>query len=82
MEQKQRFATSTYIPSMKQFLSVRPKLIKQEEYVDNKKRISFFRIFNELVYNVILTHRKPVLGLLTPQEGRVISTNTFTRNYC
>ncbi len=34
IEQKQRFTNSTYIPSMKQFLSVRPKLIKQKEYVD------------------------------------------------
>jgi len=31
LEQQQTFLTSTYIPGMNQFLSVRPKLIKEEE---------------------------------------------------
>ena len=32
-EQQQKFLTSTHIPAMGQFLAVRPKLIKEDEYV-------------------------------------------------
>ena len=32
-EQQQKILTSTHIPAMGQFLAVRPKLIKEEEYV-------------------------------------------------
>ncbi|CAF4679377.1 unnamed protein product, partial [Rotaria sp. Silwood2] len=34
IEQQQISTTSKYIPAMEQFLAVRPKLIKDEEYVN------------------------------------------------
>ncbi|CAF1123978.1 unnamed protein product [Adineta steineri] len=38
MEQKQRLATTTYIPAMGQFLTVRPKLIKEEDFKLDRER--------------------------------------------
>ncbi|CAF3701689.1 unnamed protein product, partial [Rotaria sp. Silwood1] len=49
LEQQQILATSTYIPAMEQFLAVRPKLIKEEDFkVDRERKLLVPPPFNVL----------------------------------
>ncbi|UJR09568.1 hypothetical protein I4U23_013803 [Adineta vaga] len=40
LQQRQKFASSTYIPAMEQFVTIRPKLVKEEDFkVDQERKL-------------------------------------------
>jgi hypothetical protein len=73
MEQQQKFLTSTYIPAMGQFLAVRPKLIKEEEYVLMYQK-SFVLV---LVYSFKVDRERK---LLVPPPFNVSSLKEYVMN--
>ncbi|UJR36545.1 hypothetical protein I4U23_029265 [Adineta vaga] len=64
-EQQHMYATTTYIPAMENFLSVRPKLIKEEDFkIERERKLLVPPLFN------VLSLKEYIMNSLTDAIGK------------